>query len=89
MSFSKTSEKCKACKFYSDCDSKRMEACAYLMPLAQTAAESASGPLLQDIAVKHDYRDVKVAEGVTVSIDLEEVKKKMSERFSCFLQNGG
>ena len=89
MGFSKTSEKCKACVFYSDCDSKEMEACAYLIPPAQAVA---SEPLLQDIVVKHDYRDVKVAEGMTVSIDLEEVKRKLSERFSCsfnnFLQNG-
>lgn len=41
------------------------------MPLAQEAAQ----PLL----VPHDYRNVKVADGMTITIDLEDLKKQLVE----------
>lgn len=41
------------------------------MPLAQEAAQ----PLL----VPHDYRNIKVAEGMTITIDIEELKKQLVE----------
>lgn len=41
------------------------------MPLAQDAAQ----PLL----IPHDYRNVKVAEGMTITIDLEDLKKQLIE----------
>ena len=33
------------------------------------------------MAVKHDYRNVKVSEGMTVTIDLEELKEQMKQEF--------
>ncbi len=41
------------------------------MPLAQEAA--------QLLLVPHDYRNVKVAEGMTITIDLEDLKKQLVE----------
>ncbi len=41
------------------------------MPLAQDAAQ----PLL----IPHDYRNVKVAEGMTMTIDLADLKKQLVE----------
>lgn len=41
------------------------------MPLAQEAAQ----PLL----VPHDYRNIKVSEGTTITIDIEELKKQLVE----------
>lgn len=41
------------------------------MPLAQETAQ----PLL----VPHDYRNIKVAEGMTITIDLEDLKKQLAE----------
>lgn len=41
------------------------------MPLAQDAAQ----PLL----IPHDYRNVKVAEGMTITIDLYDLKKQLIE----------
>lgn len=41
------------------------------MPLAQEAAQ----PLL----IPHDYRNVKVADGMTITIDLEESKRRLVE----------
>lgn len=41
------------------------------MPLTQEAAQ----PLL----IPHDYRNIKVAEGMTITIDLEDLKKQLVE----------
>ena len=38
-------------------------------------------PVLEHIAVKHDYRDVKVAPNTTITIDLEALKKQMERDF--------
>ena len=40
-------------------------------------AESAAAPVLK----KHRYRDVKIADGMTVTIDLEEVAEKIKQDF--------
>ncbi|QIB56557.1 hypothetical protein GXM18_17860 [Blautia producta ATCC 27340 = DSM 2950] len=32
-----------------------------------------------EVLVKHDYRDVKVSENTTITIDLEEVKRQMEK----------
>lgn len=37
--------------------------------------------LVQLMAVKRDYRDIKVAENTTITIDVEELKKQMREDF--------
>lgn len=45
---------------------------------------NASTQVVQDAAmpalVKHDYRDVKIAEGTTITIDLEELKENMRKQ---------
>lgn len=46
-------------------------------------AMSAAMPLKQDFAqpllVLHDYRNIKIADGMTITIDLEELKKQLTE----------
>lgn len=46
-------------------------------------AMSATMPLTQDLAqpllVPHDYRNIKVADGMTITIDLEKLKKQLAE----------
>lgn len=84
---------CQACSYYTDCKNKRRVACMYLEPLSNPAAASVTQPIMADIAVKHDFRDIKIGENTTVTIDLEEMKKKMVEDFNkainCkFLNNG-
>lgn len=82
---SKDSAICKHCPNYDNCSNKkRMEACAYLVPeqaLASPFAESMAEPMIQEMAVKHDFRNIKIAENTTVTIDLEELKKKLEEDF--------
>lgn len=36
---------------------------------------------MADMLVKHDYRDIKIAENTTVTIDLEKMKKDLAEDF--------
>ena len=90
MALSKDSEKCKQCKLYDECNNKRMELCAYI---THTIEAPAMQPLALDVIAKHDYRDVKIAENTTVTIDLEELKKKLEDEvyksFGCsFLKEG-
>lgn len=46
-------------------------------------AMSAAMPLVQDLAqpllVPHDYRNIKVAEEMTITIDVEDLKKQLIE----------
>lgn len=46
-------------------------------------AMSAAMPLTQDLKepllVPHDYRNIKVADGMTITIDLEKLKKQLVE----------
>lgn len=37
--------------------------------------------MLRPMAVKHDYRDIKISEGVTITIDVEELKEQMQKDF--------
>ena len=50
----------------------------------QPFAMSATIPLAQEMAqpmlVPHDYRNVKVADGMTITIDLEDLKRKLADR---------
>lgn len=82
--FSKTSDECLHCKYFNDCDKKRLVMCAVKeMPplMMERAAESVSMPLTEDLAVNHDYRDIKVGENTTIAIDLEDIKKRMEKDF--------
>lgn len=98
MSISKTDERCLECEHFDECDNKRMVMCAMaeMTPpkqYAEKAAESVSMLLANDICVKHDYRQIKIAPNTMVTIDLEEEKKKLQEELTkhlrCqFLQNG-
>ena len=84
MGLSKISEMCMCCPQRDNCSNKKMEACAYIIPnelLAQPATEPLSQQLMQEMAVKHNYRNVKIAENTTVTIDLQELKKKLEADF--------
>lgn len=83
MALKQLSEQCKNCEYKDNCDEKRMVACGVLEyePLQQPYTEPITQPLQQEYLVKHDYRNIKVGENTTVTIDLEEIKKKMEEDF--------
>lgn len=78
------SKECEKCLYKDDCDEKRMEACmaaesTYKQPesLIAPAASETIAPLVQDMAIKHEYRDIKIDANTTVTIDLEDIKKKL------------
>ena len=79
---SRLCKECRECPFVSKCDNKRMEAMAYLEPkVAAAVSVDCASPVLADILVKHDYRDIKVGENTTITIDVEELKRQMKKEF--------
>ena len=82
QTISRLSEECRKCPFVSKCDNKRKEAMLYMEPnVASSASVDYVAPVLADILVKHDYRDIKVGENTTITIDVEELKQQMKEDF--------
>lgn len=83
MGMSRMSSRCRKCKFRDTCQNKRMEGLMYYPE--KNMAASVESPIVADmiepVTVKHDYRDIKIAEGMTVTIDLEEIKKRMAQDF--------
>lgn len=79
MTFSKDHKVCQKCKYYDDCDNKRMVACAVFpeRPLTDPLQAEIAQPLMNNIAVKHDCRDIKINDSMTITIDLEELKEQM------------
>lgn len=77
MGLSRLYSGCRKCPFKGTCQNKRMEALAVMEPMLQDAAAPLTSPMAAPIMKKHDYRNVKVAEGTTITIDLEELKEQM------------
>lgn len=78
----RVSSKCRNCPFVSKCKNKRTETAAYIEPnLTMPATLPSVAEMVQPMAVKHDYRNVKVAENTTITIDLEEMKRQMTKDF--------
>lgn len=42
---------------------------------------SVTEEIVQPMLVKHDYRDIKVGEDTTITIDVEELKRQMKKDF--------
>lgn len=49
-------------------------------PFAMSAAMPLSQEMAQPMLVPRDYRNVKVADGMTITIDLEDLKRKLTDR---------
>lgn len=81
---SKLYHKCETCGNKDNCDSKRLEACAYIphIPLLNNGGMIASCNAMAPMIMPHDYRDIKVSPDTTITIDLEEIKKEI-ERSIC------
>lgn len=63
----------------------KREAClgghAFDVNCLEPCAEKASVDVTQPLLVPHDYRDIKVAENTTITIDLEDLKRQMTQDF--------
>lgn len=79
--FSMDAPECKACPEYNSCRNKRRVACLYMEPALVQAASGTMQSMTEPALVPHEYRDVKIGENTTVTIDLCELKKKMVDEF--------
>lgn len=90
--FSMDAPECRACVLYNECKNKRRVACIYLDQLTDHAAQQSAQTVTADVMVKHDYRDIKIGGNMKVTIDLEEMKRKMSadiyKALGCPFMNG-
>lgn len=75
--------KCRSCPERDSCDYKKMELCAYIEEPSVSAqiAMPSVAELMQPMLISHDYRDIKVAENTTITIDVEELKRQMQKYF--------
>ena len=73
--------KCAVCEWRYECSNKHFEAIGYY-PIAEAAQQRYAAPIASAILVKHDYRHIKIAENTTVTIDLEDIKRKLHEQLS-------
>lgn len=79
---SRLSKKCRECPFKDKCNKKRTEAEAYLpKPMAASAVMPSVSEMAAPMAVKHDFRNIKIDAETTITIDLEELKKQMKRDF--------
>jgi hypothetical protein len=63
-----------------------MEALAYFSEASNVAGVNAAAPTIQS----HDYRNIKINKGMTITIDVEETKRKLEQSmYPSFLQYGG
>lgn len=67
---------CRSCEFHKTCNEKLMVG-ELERPLVATSSAEATADLTAPLAVKHDYRDVKIGENTTVTIDVEDLKKQL------------
>ena len=75
MSLSRMCKKCQEREHRDDCNDKRMEALGHI-----DGASSKVGALVSESNIQpHDYRDINIDVNTIVTIDLVELKKKISE----------
>lgn len=75
MSLSRLAAKCQACPDVLTCNHKRMEALKCYEEVASNAGIDAAQPTL----IPHDYRDIKINNGMTMTIDVEEMKRELEK----------
>lgn len=78
--FSKDSEQCKKCKYYKDCDEKRMELCAYIIPekvVEEIVDEAIMNSVMPNALSLGNY-DIQV----NTKMLLENARKEMENIFN-------
>lgn len=85
VSVSRVSAKCRDCPRVDQCDRKRMEAMACILPddldRMNMAVASVGFAVPEPADAVATFRDMKFAGGVDVTIELNEIEKKMAENF--------
>lgn len=74
--------KCRICSERDSCEHKNMELCAYIeQDVSAKIAIPSVAKLTQPILIPHDYRNIKVDENTTITIDVDELKRQMQKDF--------
>lgn len=73
---SRLCKQCRECKYKNTCNDKRMEALAYMSGTNENGTSNTVDSLMQ-----HEYRDIKIAENTTVTIDLKEIRHQVEQSF--------
>lgn len=83
-SIRKTKSICRICPYKDECDSKRLESCAFVevekqnsAPYSQRNTVDYSAPVLR----KHQYTDIHLDKDTSVTIDLLEIKEQLRKDF--------
>jgi hypothetical protein len=83
VGFSKTDERCIMCRYFADCDNKRLNACAYIsnaMSATQVATQSLAQPLARkSIDIHLDFNTV-------TSVSKDELQKQIAKQIYKQLQ---
>ena len=83
-SITKTASICLICPYKDKCDNKRLESCAFVevekqnsAPCSQKNTVANTAPVLR----KRQYRDIRLDENTTVTVDLQEIKEQLRKDF--------
>lgn len=64
--------KCLICEYHPHCSQSKSPNCV-LEQIAEPLADSINLPTVK----KHDYRNIKIDENITITVDIEELKERM------------
>ena len=84
MGLSRLSEMCRNCPDKDTCKHKRMEAVGYLSPMLNDTVELMAAPM----AIKHDYREQYIDKDTTITVDHEEIKRRLTEEITRAINPG-
>jgi len=73
VSLSRMAKECRGCKYKNTCKNKRIEA---LATLNQNTMPTMTINSMATTLQPHGYRDIKINENTTVTIDFEGIKKR-------------
>lgn len=69
--FSRDSEQCRKCNYYKDCDEKRKETCAYIIP---------NESILSDIGVQYAMPNaISITDCIAMNIDAAIAREKLEK----------
>ncbi len=80
--FSRDSERCRECTHYKDCDEKRMELCAYIVPeeILQPMGEQC---IMQNVLSLTDCVNILVGEATVYQQTQKELEKELYKELYC------
>lgn len=84
MGLSRLSETCSKCPYKDTCNNKRMESVGYIAPMLNDTVEPMAAPM----AVKHDYRELYIDKDTTITVDHEEIKRRLTEEITRAINPG-